>query len=65
MKLPKGVVMMKDFIINLEDGMKGLYTGTMKKSDKTTDNEDGFIPHGKGKCLFDNGVKYEGEFCDG
>ena len=48
---------MKDYLIKLKHGERGLYTGQLLKSS--------LIPNGKGACTFDQGRKYEGRFRDG
>ena len=48
---------MKDWLIKLPNGDRGLYTGQMRK--------DEYLPHGKGTCVFDKGRKYEGQFRNG
>ena len=58
---------MKDYLINLENGDKGLYTGHMRKLQKKDDKFVQFIPHGKGSVSFnkDKDIKYDGYFKDG
>ena len=45
---------MKEFLVKLKNGERGLYTGSMIKSS--------LIPHGQGTCIFDHACKYQGQF---